>query len=76
MLKSLTAVGRILLLFPKAAIELCWRGLLYYQLGYWQEASQDLNTYLQLIPDAKDAEINRFFLIKEFRFYLILQQLV
>lgn len=76
MLKSLTAVGRILLLFPKAAIELRWRGLLYYQLGYWQEASQDLNTYLQLIPDAKDAEINRFFLIKEFRFYLILQQLV
>ncbi|NET59849.1 MAG: tetratricopeptide repeat protein [Symploca sp. SIO2E6] len=40
--KALAAVERILLLFPDAPQERRDRGLLYYQLGQWSQASQDL----------------------------------
>ncbi len=62
LLKSLAAVERILLLFPGAAIELRDRGILYYQMGHWPEACQDLDTYLAQVPTADDAEAIRHLL--------------
>ncbi|AFZ12293.1 hypothetical protein Cri9333_1399 [Crinalium epipsammum PCC 9333] len=56
---SVAAVERILLLFPDAVMELRDRGLLYYELARWQEASEDLKTYLTRLPDAEDAEVIR-----------------
>ena len=53
--KALAVVEKILLLFPGAPIELRDRGLLYYQLGEWTLASQDLETYLVRVPNAEDA---------------------
>jgi regulator of sirC expression with transglutaminase-like and TPR domain len=56
---SVAAVERILLLFPDAVMELRDRGLLYYELERWQEAYEDLTTYLTRLPDAEDAEVIR-----------------
>lgn len=53
--KSLSVVERILLLFPEATSELRDRGLLYYQLGYYPQATNDLETYLANVPNAEDA---------------------
>lgn len=53
--KALATVERILLLFPEAPLELRDRGLLYFQLGHLKAASQDLETYLEIVPGAEDA---------------------
>ncbi|HEY9810683.1 MAG TPA: SirB1 family protein [Halomicronema sp.] len=58
-LKSLSVVERILLLFPGAPIELRDRGILYYQLGYFTKANQDLQSYLVQVPNAEDADVIR-----------------
>lgn len=55
--KSLSAIERILMLFPGIPAELRDRGILYYHLGQWVEAYQDLETYLAKVPDAEDAAI-------------------
>ncbi|MDY6802210.1 MAG: transglutaminase-like domain-containing protein [Cyanobacteriota bacterium] len=57
--KALGAIERILLLFPEAVVERRDRGVLYYQLGRWTEARQDLESYLVNVPDARDAELIR-----------------
>jgi regulator of sirC expression with transglutaminase-like and TPR domain len=57
--KALATVERILLLFPDAPMELRDRGLLYFQMGRWSEASQDLNIYLAMLPNAEDAGVIR-----------------
>lgn len=57
--KALATVERILLLFPDAPMELRDRGLLYFQMGRWSEASQDLNIYLAILPNAEDAGVIR-----------------
>ncbi len=57
--KALATIDRILLLFPGSPLELRDRGLLYYQLGLWPEANQDLKTYLIRVPDAEDALVIR-----------------
>ncbi|MBD2412727.1 hypothetical protein FACHB389_36390 [Nostoc calcicola FACHB-389] len=57
--KTLGAVERILLLFPDLALELRDRGLIYYQLGYYPQARNDLQKYLVKVPDAKDASVIR-----------------
>jgi len=57
--KSLAAVERILLLFPDAPTELRDRGLLYYELGRFIEATQDLESYLTQVPQAEDARVIR-----------------
>lgn len=59
MKKCLAAIERILLLFPDAALELRDRGILYYQSSRWTEARQDLETYLAILPNAKDAPVIR-----------------
>lgn len=55
--KSLSVVERILLLFPGVSLELRDRGLLYYQLGHFTQAVEDLQTYLHRVPDAEDADV-------------------
>lgn len=52
--KSLAAVERILIIDPNAVGELRDRGILYYQLGRWPEACQDLETYLAHRPALED----------------------
>ncbi len=58
-LKAVAAVERILLLFPDSPTELRDRGLLYSQLGYASRASQDLELYLAMVPNADDADVIR-----------------
>jgi regulator of sirC expression with transglutaminase-like and TPR domain len=53
--KTLAAVERILLVFPKSPLELRDRGVLYYRLERFLEARQDLQEYLELVPNADDA---------------------
>jgi regulator of sirC expression with transglutaminase-like and TPR domain len=55
--KALAAIERILLLFPDAPLEQRDRGLLFYQMGRWIEATQDLENYLVSAPHADDAAI-------------------
>ena len=55
--KSLAAIERILLLFPNAPMQVRDRGILYYHLGNWIDARQDLQTYIQEIPNAQDVPI-------------------
>ena len=62
--RSLRTVERILLLFPEASFELRDRGLLYYQLGQFSQAAEDLQIYLIKVPDAKDADVIRQLLAK------------
>ncbi|WP_404784722.1 SirB1 family protein [Altericista sp. CCNU0014] len=52
--KCLAASEQILLVDPDAAMERRDRGVLYYQLGRWVEARQDLEDYLGKIPQAQD----------------------
>ena len=49
-IRALAAIDRILLLFPDALREQRDRGLLYFQLGRWAEARQDLEGYLAVLP--------------------------
>jgi regulator of sirC expression with transglutaminase-like and TPR domain len=55
--KCLAAVDRILLIMPDAPTELRDRGILCYHLGRWDEARQDLNTYLTTDPVPEDETI-------------------
>ncbi|WP_175561081.1 tetratricopeptide repeat protein [Hydrococcus rivularis] len=64
LLKAIAAVERILLLFPSNQRELRDKGLLYYQLGEWVQAFQELDLYLTNFPDAEDADIIRNLLDK------------
>lgn len=56
-LRTLATVERILLLFPDAPAERRDRGILYYQLGRWTEAREDLEAYLMKIPAPEDAAL-------------------
>jgi regulator of sirC expression with transglutaminase-like and TPR domain len=53
--RLLAVIERILLIDPNAPFAQRERGLLYYQLGRWIEATQDLENYLSQIPTAEDA---------------------
>ncbi len=53
--KALAAVERILLLFPGWSMELRDRGFLHYSLGRWAAASENLEAYLEQVPNAQDA---------------------
>ncbi|OLP20188.1 hypothetical protein BST81_01790 [Leptolyngbya sp. 'hensonii'] len=53
--KAVAAIDRILWLLPQAPIEYRDRGLIAYQLHQWQDAVEDLETYLASVPEAEDA---------------------
>ncbi|MCY7320712.1 MAG: tetratricopeptide repeat protein [Phormidesmis sp. CAN_BIN36] len=57
--KVLTAIERILILFPDAAFELRDRGILYFRTNRWIEARQDLEAYLEAVPMADDRDTIR-----------------
>lgn len=59
MKRCLAAIERILLLYPDVPNELRDRGLLYYQMGRWPEAYQDLERYLLHDPAVGDAAVVR-----------------
>jgi regulator of sirC expression with transglutaminase-like and TPR domain len=52
--KALAAVERILLVFPDTILELRDRGLIFYQLGQFSQAVNDLEAYLIKAPEAED----------------------
>lgn len=54
-LRALSAAERLLILDPTSAPEIRDRGLLYHKLDCPQQALEDLETYLRLVPDAADA---------------------
>jgi regulator of sirC expression with transglutaminase-like and TPR domain len=53
--KALQVINSLLILMPDSETELRDRGLLYYQMGDGEHAIVDLETYLQLSPNAQDA---------------------
>lgn len=59
MSQVLAVIDRILMLFPDAPTEQRDRGLIYYQVGRWTEARQDLENYLNHVPAARDAMVVR-----------------
>ncbi len=54
--KALTVIDFILAIHPRSADDLRQRALLRYNEGMLRAAVQDLDEYLQLAPDASDAE--------------------
>jgi len=57
--RALAASDRILLVAPDLATEVRDRGAVHQRLGHLQAAQQDLRRYLQMAPDAEDAEAVR-----------------
>lgn len=55
--KCLTAIERILILFPDAPFELRDRGIIHFQTNRWIEARQDLEAYLESVPNANDRDV-------------------
>lgn len=62
--KVLTIIEGILTLFPHNPYEIRDRGLLYYEMARWQEATVDLKVYLRILPDAEDAPMIQMLLNK------------
>ncbi|HEV8712716.1 MAG TPA: tetratricopeptide repeat protein [Candidatus Binatia bacterium] len=57
--RALAAVDRILLVAPDLALEVRDRGAVHQRLGHLQAALQDFRSYLQMVPNAEDAEAVR-----------------
>jgi regulator of sirC expression with transglutaminase-like and TPR domain len=55
--RGLAVVERLLSLMPESVMERRDRGLLYYQLGRWEDARPDLEHYLAEMPAAQDAPL-------------------
>ncbi|MGK7916589.1 MAG: SirB1 family protein [Prochloraceae cyanobacterium] len=62
--RALATIEGILMLFPQNPKELRDRGLVHYQLSEWKKASQDLEFYLAILPNAKDGNVIRQLLEK------------
>jgi regulator of sirC expression with transglutaminase-like and TPR domain len=57
--RGLSVIDRILLIAPDMAMEIRDRGGVHHRLGHMQAALQDFQRYLQLAPNAEDAEAVR-----------------
>ncbi len=64
--KVLRIIELLFIVFPNHPMELRDRGLLYYQLGQWQNAIHDLELYLAILPTAQDADAIHQLLQKKF----------
>lgn len=62
--RVLDAIDRIVLVDPTLATEFRDRGAVHQRLGQLQAATQDLRRYLQLAPQAQDAEAIRGMLVR------------
>jgi regulator of sirC expression with transglutaminase-like and TPR domain len=60
----LSAIERILILFPEAPFELRDRGIIYFRTNRWIEARQDLETYLDILPTAEDRDVIQTLLVQ------------
>ena len=54
--KTLEIIEGILMIFPQQITEVRDRGIICCNLGKWQQAIQDLERYLLVVPYAKDAD--------------------
>ncbi|MGM0670478.1 MAG: tetratricopeptide repeat protein, partial [Gemmatimonadota bacterium] len=54
--KALAAVERILLIRPLAPVEIRDRGVILARLGRREEALRQLETYLNVVPEASDID--------------------
>jgi regulator of sirC expression with transglutaminase-like and TPR domain len=61
---SLQTIDWILLIDPTLATEIRDRGAVHQRMGHLQAASQDFRRYLQLAPQAEDAEAIRGMLVR------------
>jgi regulator of sirC expression with transglutaminase-like and TPR domain len=59
LIKGLSVVERLMILDPAFAEDLRDRGLIYLQLECFKQALEDLESYLRLVPHAKDADAVR-----------------
>jgi regulator of sirC expression with transglutaminase-like and TPR domain len=57
--RGLSVIDRILLIAPDMAMEIRDRGGIHHRLGRLQAALQDFQRYLQLAPNADDADAIR-----------------
>jgi regulator of sirC expression with transglutaminase-like and TPR domain len=62
--RALNAIDRIVLVDPTLATEFRDRGAVHQRLGQLQAATQDLRRYLQMAPQAQDAEAIRGVLVR------------
>ncbi|MDJ0649069.1 MAG: transglutaminase-like domain-containing protein [Xenococcaceae cyanobacterium MO_188.B19] len=62
--RAISTINGILILSPDNPYELRNRGLIYYELNRWQESSQDLESYLAILPNAEDAPMIQMLLNK------------
>lgn len=62
--KVLAVVEGIITLFPQNPYEIRDRGLLCYEMARWQQATQDLQIYLKILPDAEDSSTIQMLLNK------------
>ncbi len=54
--RTLSVIERLLLFNPEQPLEIRDRGWVHYQLGHLQAALHDLQRYLELFPEAPEAE--------------------
>lgn len=62
--QTIRILDLLLLLIPNHPLELRDRGLIYYQMGQFTQAQQDLGFYLAILPNAQDADSIRQLLQK------------
>jgi regulator of sirC expression with transglutaminase-like and TPR domain len=62
--KVLELIEGILILFPQNPYEISDRRLLYYEMARWSKATQDLQIYLKILPDAEDSSLIQMLLNK------------
>jgi len=59
LLKALSVLQRLLILDPNSAEDLKDRGAVYSRLECFNQALEDLESYLRLSPEAEDAAVVR-----------------
>jgi regulator of sirC expression with transglutaminase-like and TPR domain len=64
LVRSLSALDRLVILDPTAAVDIRDRGTVYLRLECYAQAREDFETYLRLRPDAEDAMLVREQLVR------------
>ncbi|MEM7759711.1 MAG: transglutaminase-like domain-containing protein [Cyanobacteria bacterium P01_A01_bin.40] len=62
--KALSTMSGIIKIFPDSLTEIRDRGLLYYQINRWSEATIDLEYFLKVAPNSDDAPMIEILLAK------------
>ncbi|HYT54529.1 MAG TPA: tetratricopeptide repeat protein [Verrucomicrobiae bacterium] len=64
LVRSLSALDRLVILDPTSAVDTRDRGVVYLRLECYAQAREDFETYLRLRPDAEDAVLVREQLVR------------